>query len=180
MEEFVSKTLLRLRKGDVEALRTVYMMYASKVRDTALRLLGSATDAEDVTQDVFLKLWEFRQNLDRVESLENYLFRMTKNAVLDAFRHRTVKLRYINDSQVHTPPRAGQEDDSTLQLLHMIDREVAKMPEQRRMCFHLSRYEKMSYNEIAELLDISPKTVQYHIGRALADLRALLADDLKD
>ena len=71
--------------------------------------------------------------------------------------------------------RKADESVSTDDLLEMIDLAVRNMPEQRRRVFCMSRYENMSYNDIAEALNISPKTVQYHISGALAELRKLLS-----
>ncbi len=177
MEELVYNALLRLRGGDPEALRTIYVLYAGKVRAFARRLLGNEAEAEDVTQDVFERVWVFRRGLDKVEEMDSYLFRMTKNAVLNVFKHKAVEQKYTEERVSGTGADEGEEQDSTRSLLRAIDRELSRMPDQRRMCFHLSRYEKMSYQEIADLLGISPKTVQYHISRALADLREALEEE---
>ena len=163
--------LKKLRDGDSEALDILYLRYASKVRDFAFRLLKDRTDAEDVTHDIFLKIWEQRRGLGNILSFRGYLFRMTRNAVFNAYKHRQV------EAGAAESPAAPQTDDrvSTADLLEMIDLAVRNMPEQRRRVFCMSRYENMSYNDIAEALNISPKTVQYHISGALAELRKLLS-----
>ena len=153
--------LKKLRDRDSEALDILYLRYASKVRDFAFRLLKDRTDAEDVTHDIFLKIWEQRRGLGAVLSFRGYLFRMTRNAIFNAYKHRQVESKY--------------ESVTTDDLLEMIDLAVRNMPEQRRRVFCMSRYENMSYNDIAEALNISPKTVQYHISGALAELRKLLS-----
>ena len=161
--------LRKLREGDTEALDILYLRYAAKVRDFAFRLLGDSVEAEDITHDIFLKVWEQRKTLGNVVSFRGYLFRMTRNAIFNAFKHRQVESKY--------QARAADTDDrvSTNDLMEMIDLAVSNMPEQRRKVFCMSRYEDMSYNDIAEALHISPKTVQYHISGALAELRKLLS-----
>ena len=167
--------LKKLRDGDSKALDILYLRYASKVRDFAFRLLKDRTDAEDVTHDIFLKIWEQRRGLGNILSFRGYLFRMTRNAVFNAYKHRQVEYKY--QAEATESPAAHQTDDrvSTADLLEMIDLAVRNMPEQRRRVFCMSRYENMSYNDIAEALNISPKTVQYHISGALAELRKLLS-----
>ena len=102
---------------------------------------------------------------------------MTRNAVFNAYKHRQVEYKYQAEAGAAESPATPQTDDrvSTADLLEMIDLAVRNMPEQRRRVFCMSRYENMSYNDIAEALNISPKTVQYHISGALAELRKLLS-----
>ena len=90
--------LKKLRDGDSEALDILYLRYASKVRDFAFRLLKDRTDAEDVTHDIFLKIWEQRRGLGAVLSFRGYLFRMTRNAIFNAYKHRQVESKYQAES----------------------------------------------------------------------------------
>ena len=86
--------LRKLREGDTEALDILYLRYAAKVRDFAFRLLGDSVEAEDITHDIFLKVWEQRKTLGNVVSFRGYLFRMTRNAIFNAFKHRQVESKY--------------------------------------------------------------------------------------
>ena len=169
--------LKKLRDGDSEALDILYLRYASKVRDFAFRLLKDSTDAEDVTHDIFLKIWEQRRGMGKILSFRGYLFRMTRNAIFNAFKYRQVRYKYQTQVGIGENPLAPETENrvSTDDLLEMIDVAVRNMPEQRRRVFCMSRYENMSYNDIAEALNISPKTVQYHMSGALAELRKLLS-----
>ena len=169
--------LRKLREGDTEALDILYLRYAAKVRDFAFRLLGDSVEAEDITHDIFLRVWEQRKTVGNVMSFKGYLFRMTRNAIFNAFKHRQVESKYQAQAAADGTEALGDTDDrvSTNDLMEMIDLAVSNMPEQRRKVFCMSRYENMSYNDIAEVLNISPKTVQYHISGALAELRKLLS-----
>jgi len=86
--------LRKLREGDTEALDILYLRYAAKVRDFAFRLLGDSVEAEDITHDIFLKVWEQRKTVGNVVSFRGYLFRMTRNAIFNAFKHRQVESKY--------------------------------------------------------------------------------------
>lgn len=175
-EEYI--LLRKLREGDTGALDVLYLLYAPKVKDFALRFLKNATDAEDVTHDIFLRVWEERELVGRALSIRAYLFRMTRNAIFNTFRRRQLLYRY---TQAATSGKLLQDLDervTTDDLLKLIDLAIENLPEQRRRIFKMSRYEHMSYNDIAEALNISPKTVQYHISGALAELRKLLSSML--
>ena len=134
--------LKKLRDGDSEALDILYLRYASKVRDFAFRQLKDRTDAEDVTHDIFLKIWEQRRGLGAVLSFRGYLFRMTRNAIFNAYKHRQVESKYQAETGAAESPAAPQADESvsTDDLLEMIDLAVRNMPEQRRRVFCMSRY----------------------------------------
>ena len=84
--------LRKLREGDTEALDILYLRYAAKVRDFAFRLLGDSVEAEDITHDIFLKVWEQRKTVGNVVSFRGYLFRMTRNAIFNAFRYRRPRI----------------------------------------------------------------------------------------
>ena len=144
--------LKKLRDGDSEALDILYLRYASKVRDFAFRLLKDRTDAEDVTHDIFLKIWEQRRGLGAVLSFRGYLFRMTRNAIFNAYKHRQVESKYQAETGAAESPAAPQADESvsTDDLLEMIDLAVRNMPEQRRRVFCMSRYVLQRYRRGAQ------------------------------
>ncbi len=169
-------TIQRLSEGDAEALDVLYMRYASKVRMFAMQMLRNTTDAEDITHDVFLKIWEQRKNLVKVVSLNGYMFRMTRNAIINLLKRRQVIGKHTVDGYDFAAGGGMDYENqvTTEELLRMVELEIAKMPEQRRKVFLMSRYENKTYNEIAKELDISPKTVQYHISNALSDIRKII------
>ena len=169
--------LRRMSSGDSDAFRLVFLKYAPRVEAFAMKMLKNIHEAQDVSQNIFTKLWMQRRELAQVQSLNAYLFRMTRNAIFNAYKHRQVESKYQAETGAAESPAAPQADESVSMddLLEMIDLAVRNMPEQRRRVFCMSRYENMSYNDIAEALNISPKTVQYHISGALAELRKLLS-----
>lgn len=168
--------LQELHDGHAEALDILYLRYAARVRDFAFRMLGDRTEAEDLTHDVFLKVWEQRKSMDRVLSFKSYLFRMIRNAVFNVYKRRQVEYRYHKGVRVRG--EFGSQTDECVsldELTEIIDTAVKNMPQRRREVFCMSRYQDMPYDEIAHTLHISPRTVQYHICGALAELRKLLA-----
>jgi len=177
MEEFTDNELLtRMRDGDTGALGVIYIRYASSVSDFAMRFIYVREDVDDITHNIFCKLWENRDKLTDVESLKAYLFMMTRNAIFKVFRHKQVVNEYEADAvrNPETEISDGENVVTTADLMEMIDLKISKMPDLQRKIFCMSRYDNMTYGEIAKSLNISPKTVQKYIGLALAELRKLV------
>ena len=163
--------LTALSKGNQSAFDSLYLFYAPKVREFVFRLLKNPGEAEDVTQNIFLRVWEKRREL------RSYLYTMARNAVFDIFSHSIVEDKYM---QEHINSAAERRDAplsekiETEELALLIAVAVDRMPEQRRRVFSLSRYEELSNKEIAERLNLSVKTVERHMTAALSQLRRLL------
>lgn len=165
----------RMRGGDTGALGILYMRYAPSVSNFAYRFIRVREDVDDITHNIFCSLWENRESLKDIESLKAYLFQMTRNAIFKEFRHQQVVSEY--ESEVGNDKNEnyydGEKVVTTSDLLEMIDLMISNMPEPQRVAFRMSRYEHKTYAEIAEHLGVSPKTVQYYISQALAELRRL-------
>lgn len=168
--------LRRMRDGDTGALGILYMRYAGSVSDFAFSFIRVTEDVEDITHNIFCSLWENRDRIADVESMKSYLFMMTRNAIFKVFRHQKVVEEWESEAKRDSIRDIydGESKVTTDDLLEMIDLMIANMPEMQRKIFCMSRYENMTYNEIADKLGVSPKTVQRYIGLALADLRKLM------
>lgn len=162
--------LLRLSQDDKKAMSYFYIRYASRIRGFATQLLQNEDDACDMVQDVLLKLWEERHSLGDIVSLDAYIFRMTKNLVLNTLRRRQILTSYISSEQ-RTNSFVSSDADSTEELYSLIEKAIDTMPEPRRRIFCMSRFEHKKHAEIAALLNLSPRAVQYHICAALDFLR---------
>ena len=145
-----------LRQGDCKAFDELYMRYAPRVEAFACCMLKSRSEAEDLAHDIFLKIWENRRSIGHIRSLGNYLFRMTKNAVFDRFEHKSVQVRYERQCLAagdflsdDVAAKIASED-----LLMIVELAVERMPEQRQRVFRLSRYERLSHQEIARELGL--------------------------
>ncbi len=165
----------RMREGDTGALGILYMRYAPSVSNFAYRFINIKEDVDDITHNIFCSLWDNRETLKDIESLKAYLFIMTRNAIFKIFRHRQVIAEYETDIKGDDDEQFcdGERIVTTADLLEMIDLMVSRMPEAQREAFRMSRYEHLTYAEIAEKLGVSQKTVQYYISQALSDLRKL-------
>lgn len=178
IELFEEKKLVSaLKNGSYEAFDALYMAYSPLVERFAYALLKNRSEVEDLSQNVFLKLWEIRSRLDSVNSFRSYLFTMVRNAIIDVLSKRKTS------PDINLLPEAVLKDVSSADVLSSIDARkmgliinmaVSLMPEQRRKVFIMSRKEGASHKEIAASLGISVKTVEYHISKALSTLREIV------
>jgi len=134
--------------------------------------------AKEVVHTGFIKLWDARQNLDAGISPKSYLYKIITNNVFDVLKHRKIRQQYVQfvlHSVPEDAPTNSFDDMDVKQLQSEINAAVAELPEQMRRVFELSRFEGLKYSEIAEQLNISVKTVETQMGRALARLREKLS-----
>lgn len=134
--------------------------------------------SKEVVHTGFIKLWETRQNISLGLSVKSYLYKIVTNNCLDILKHEKVKLKYekliIENTSLNAYSRDFQNADIK-EMAAAIDKAVAELPKQMRRIFELSRYEGLKYNDIANQLNISVKTVETQMSRALARLRQKLS-----
>jgi len=168
-----------LRRGDEAAFEGIFRQWYEPLCGYASRLTdGDLDEAEDLVQQVFVKLWERREQLDIAWSLKGYLYKTVHNTALNRLRTAKTHSRYLdfNAAQLekeHTPP-----DFAVGELAERIQNALEKLPPQCRHIFELSRFEELKYREIADQLGISIKTVETQMGKALRLLRFQLAEYL--
>lgn len=138
--------------------------------------------SKEVVHTAFIKLWESREQLSSATPLVPYLQRIIYNNCIDALKHEDVRTRYKNTVLKNAHDMAEAEPVSamdTRELEHLILRSIEELPDQMQTIFRLSRFEGLKYSEISNQLGISVKTVETHMGRALARMRKLLSGYLK-
>lgn len=165
--------LRRVSGGDSDAFRLIFLKYAPRVEAFAMKMLKNIHEAQDVSQNIFTKLWMQRSELAGVWSLNAYLFRMTRNAVLDICKHSRIRMQFESsarvDGQILCDDVAERVD--TAELSRLIAAAVSKMPARRYEIFRLSRECGKNNREIAEELNISPKSVENQITKALGSIK---------
>lgn len=145
----------------------------------AFTIVKDGDDAEEIVQNVFVKLWERREQLGQIDSLKAYLYRATYNDSLNYLKHNKVKAAYETYAKATGSDRNDPVDTlSTRELQAKIDKALNELPEQCRTIFQMSRFEELKYREIADQLGLSVKTIENQMGKALKVLREKLADCL--
>lgn len=165
-----------LRNGDHEAYKTVFYTYHSNVRKFLLALTRSEDVAEDLSQEVLLKVWENRERLRPEEGIARFIFSLARQAIIHHYRREEVRDSYARTLSVEDI--GGTQGDELLEaeeLQVLIDIAVSRMPKVRQQVFRLSRYEGLSVDKIATRLDISNDSVSSHLYNALRDIREVIA-----
>ena len=169
--------VIAVKYGDHQAFVELYNDYWGQVYDFSRLYISRVADAEEIVQDVIVKLWESRHLLKEDESFKGFLFIITRNIVFSRNRKKvnenlfktSVLSAFGNESNYNS--NSVEEEYCASQLAVFIDKLIGSLPEQQKRCFLLSREENLSYKEIAERLGISPKTVEIHMGKALKFLK---------
>ena len=145
---------------------------------SSFRYVKDYNQAEDIVQDVFVKIWQSPDFLKTNGSPKSYLFRAVKNSSLNFLRHIEVRHKFVTDSKFidSTSDELKEESFSDEEIKNKIHQAVNKLPEHWREAFVLSKYDNLKYSEIAEKLKISQKTVEKYISKALAILREELKE----
>ena len=179
VEHTEKETVGQLIHGDRIAFTYLYNDYADKVYYFALKYLRSQEAAENLTQEVFVKLWETRDRLDPEFSFNAYLFTIARNTIFNSHRKKRNELAYLNHLNLvfnHAEFKTEQEFHLKELQVH-IEQCVDKLPAQRQIVFRMSRTEGFSHKEIAMKLGISEKTIAAHIRLALKTLRKYLKEN---
>lgn len=158
--------------GEEAALEKIYRRYSRLIFSVALRSLGEATEAEDVTQKVFLAAWDKRHNYKPERaSLSAWLMGITRNKVVDAHQARGKQRRIA--SEMASNADVPRETMDVAERLIIAD-EIARLDEMPQKVLKLAFYEDLTHMQIAERLQLPPGTVKSHIRRSLIKLRRRL------
>jgi RNA polymerase sigma-70 factor, ECF subfamily len=166
-----SDTLLvtMLRQNDKDAFRVLYNRYSKKIYYFSLKYIGNNTEAEELVQSVFISVWEKRMSLDPDNSVKSYIYKAAVNYIYNFLKRKAIRDRFI-ESEI----KNGQDSsDNTYEQVFFNDLErsinsaVETLPPQQQKIFQLSHFDGLSHKEIAKKLDLSVRTVENQMYRAL-------------
>ncbi|MBB6273226.1 RNA polymerase sigma-70 factor (ECF subfamily) [Pedobacter cryoconitis] len=167
-----------LKQGDQTAMEIIYRKHWEHVFDAAYKRIGSEDIAQDITQDIFISLWEKRETLEIRESLAAYLQGSVKYRVINYFRANITKEKYSEDllSLMGNTSSLNPTNRLTVKEINQeLDQAIAELPERMRQIFSMSRKQEKSNNEISEELNLSIQTVKNQLTAALKIIRKRLA-----
>ena len=168
-----------IRQGDETVFDTVFRRFYAPLCHYATQFTdGDPDEAEDIVQQTFVKLWERRASVDIAWSVKAYLYKMVHNAALNRIRHQQTKHKYQQFNAQQLDTQHVHPEDTAPELRERLHNALNELPPQCRNIFELSRFEQLKYREIAEQLQISIKTVETQMGKALRLMRLQLADYL--
>ena len=173
MKTLDSKLLAEFKRGDHASFERIFEFYSHSLFQFSFSYLKSKEAAEDVVQEVFLKIWDNRQEIRNDTSFRSYLFTIALNAIRKQFN----KLSKVNEIkhgilfELSTQKSDFDDRNDYQELLDTLHKIIGKMPEKRQQVFIKKKLEEKSLKEIADELQIDPKTVEYHITEAMKFLK---------
>ena len=172
--------LKRFQEGDRSAFSSIFTRYYADLVNFALTFTKDHDAAEEITQDIFAKLWENRHTLAISTSLKSFLLRSVQNRCIDWIRHLDIRDKYRNALLVAPLLIENDTDHYMLysELKTKLDEALEQMPHEFTDAFKLNRFEGLTYQEISVREGISLRTVEVRIGKALQFLREKLKDFL--
>jgi RNA polymerase sigma-70 factor (ECF subfamily) len=171
----------RIKMGDEQAFELLFRKYFVRLCSFTNKFINDPDLSREIVQEVFMKIWEGRENINPDDSLKSYLFKIAQNLSINNLRRAKVESRYKEIFKlVYVDHEEFSSHESLLakELEENISLSIGKLPPECRKIFELSRTEGLKYKEIAETLHISVKTVETQMSKALRILRDELSDYL--
>ncbi len=179
MKNDLDDLIERLKQNDKEAFNLLFYMYAEKIFKFSLTFFNREVEAEEIVQEVFLKIWLKRKTISDPSTFNSYIYTIAKNLIFNNLKRNIYKKKY--DSYLYANHQAQQNvtENEVIyeETKQRIERALAQLPKKRKEVFLLSRRDGLKNKEIAEKLDISIKTVETHMSLSLKYLRGILHVD---
>lgn len=174
---YEQEKLLLLKKGDRKVFENIFNEYYTILVRLSLNILKQEEVAEEVVQDVFVKLWEKRKDISIQVSLKSYLAQSVKNKSLNYLKSKEGKYQQLSKIEVEDYLIIDEETQHELEFLefqYLVEKSINSLPDRSQQIFKLSRFEGLSYSKIADKLDISVKAVEKQMNSSLKKMREFL------
>lgn len=170
----------KLKSGDEKFYKSLFKEYYSSLTFYALKLVKDIETAKEIVQDVFVKIYEKRYALNIETSFRSYLYRSVFNASMNHLQHLSIREHHLKEMKNEFSEAESFSEDEIFkaELEKKIYNEIEKLPEQCKRIFKMNRFEGLSNGDIAANLNISKRTVETQISKALKILRNKLSKDL--
>ena len=180
--------MMRAKVGDQAAFQELVERHQNVVIGTVAKMLGNPSDAQDIAQQVFIRLWKAAPRYKRKAKFTTFLFTIMRNLVFNESRRRSRhKTHSLEERESESFHQVADSEDKTpdsealqTELQTAVDQAINALPEKQRMAVILRRYENMAYDQIAEILDLSVSAVKSQLFRARTDLREHLKSYLEE
>lgn len=180
--------MLKVRSGDMEAFESLVENHQAAVIGTVAKMLGSPMEAEDIAQQVFVRIWKSAARYEPQAKFTTWMFTITRNLVFNEVRRRkrkptvSVEEREEESHQVVEDLHTATPDADVIhaELEKAVDEAIQALPEKQRMAVVLRRYEELPYEEIGKVLSMSVPAVKSLLFRARTQLKELLQRHLEE
>lgn len=168
------KLVFQLLKGNAFAFENLFNQYAKKLYFFAFGYLKSKPEAEEVVQEVFLKIWQNRTSLNPELSFNAYLFKIAYHQISEKFRKVSLEQKYLHDITKEAILFNDDLNERTnyQSLLELVEKRIDKLPFRQKEVLLLRKMDGLSIREISEKLEIAPKTIEHHLTEAIKNIRS--------
>lgn len=176
------KQIIKISEGDQKTFQSIVYKYSNPLLTFSVGFVRKYEIAEEIVSDAFVTLWDQRHKINEIRDLKSYLYILVRNASISYLRklngHKEI---HIDDIQeYYALPVSGPEtEDFTEEILTQLNKAIEELPPKCKMVFTLAKIQGMKYKEIAEILDISVKTINNHVANALVHISQSLKDNKK-
>lgn len=183
---FESETFKSFTKGEQAAFTYFYNKYFRRITSFSEQFIYDKDEAENLTQEAFINLWQNRENIDSINGIQSFLYTYAKSKCLNFIRHNKVKDKFKNDLLNHKERELDIEILNSIQfdtlelteLERIINESINDLPPKTREVFIKKRFENKKNAEIAEEMQVTLKAVEAHMTKALKILKTKLSDYL--
>ncbi|MFA6083231.1 RNA polymerase sigma factor [Mucilaginibacter sp.] len=160
--------LQRAAAGDRSAYAVLYQFYLPKLYHYLYGIIRSKEDTEEILQDIFLKLWENKEDLTEIKTLNSYLFKIARNRLMNLYDHQKVRRKAMDYIGRDGEAIGNNSEDSLIysQYGEIVERALSQLPPKRRQVFEMSLRQEMSHDQIAEAMQISKSMVKKQLTAA--------------
>jgi RNA polymerase sigma-70 factor (ECF subfamily) len=163
----------KINAGEKNAYQELFERYAPRIYQFSLSYLKNSADSEELVQDVFLKIWEKRETLDQSKNIKSFIFKVAVNTIYDFIRHKNIENAFNDFARANFETTSNSTWHTVIfdEMQENLQKLVAQLPGQQQKIFHLSKEEGLSSEEIAVKLNLSKRTVDNHLYRAVSFLK---------
>jgi RNA polymerase sigma-70 factor (ECF subfamily) len=168
-----SELARKINAGEKNAYQELFERYAPRIYQFSLSYLKNKSDAEELVQDVFLKIWEKRDMLDESKNIKSFIFKVAVNTIYDFIRHKNIENAFNDFTRANFETNSDNTWHTVIydEMQENLQKLVAQLPGQQQKIFQLSKEEGLTSEEIAAKLNLSKRTVENHLFRAVSFLK---------
>lgn len=169
----------RIKQDDKKAFQELFEKYAPRIYNFSFSYLKNEDDTEELVQNVFLKIWEKRDLLNTSQNIKAFIFKIAVNTIYDFIRRKNIESAFLDYARLNYTTNENYTWHSVIfeEMQQNLNTLLAQMPEQQQKIFRLSKLEGLSNDEIAIKMNLSKRTVENHLYRALTFLKKHFANE---
>jgi RNA polymerase sigma-70 factor (ECF subfamily) len=170
----------RIANGDESAFRVLFHHWQPLLASYIYKITESKEHTEEIIQDVFLKIWMARETLSEIHSFKHYLFVVGRNRSFDVMKKllREEKLKKLAGYEMDKKDKTTEEEEFDVMASNLIDQAIDSLPPRRKEVYLLSRHERLTYQEIADRLNISKESVKTHLKLATDSISKFVRENM--